>query len=791
MNTRHYIGIFLLSLATLLLELTLTRVLSVTLWYHFGFLIISTALLGFGISGVVLTLWRSLRERATLDRTLAALSIAFGVATIIGFWLMQRIPFDPFSEATTWRLIFLMPLYYIVLTTPFFFSGLAIGLLLTRGSQEINRLYAVDLVGAGVGCAAIAAVMPQFGGSGSVAVVATIGLLAATVFGFAQARRLAVTGAVLGLFTIILAFFADQVLPIAVTLNKRHPLLPQQTKRAPLYTAWNTFSRIDVYELPAMPHEGWPDAGFGIIIDNGTAGTGIGDLSGGVRNYLVQSSHYRPLGVAYIGKDHPKVLIIGSGAGPEVLEALYFGASSITAVEINPIINDIVLRRMSEKWGGLFEQPEVQLVTDEGRSFLRRTKERYDVIISVQTVSNSAIASGALSLTENYLFTREAFEDYLDHLTPHGILWITRPPTQVARLFATARDVFERRDLGSPADHLCAFVVPVLPWGPRQPLSAFLFKKSPLTPDDLVAIKERLGVDRVKSASGKRNLPKILYSSVEPQPGSINHSILTAPDLDAFYAAQPLVYSPATDDRPFFNQQRKWSNLWLGSWFATGMTPGAESTLLILLVQSIVIAAGLILLPLAYFAWQGLRATGSWGFLVYFAGLGLGFIMIEITLLQRFTLYLGQPVYTFAVVLACLLVFTGLGSYVASRFSVRSARVFGFITVGILAAITVTAFVTPVVFSHTLGLILPWRISIAVVLLAPLGILLGMPFPTGMRVVDNKAPELFPWAWGVNGFFTVIGSVGAMLLGITFGFMVVLAIAGGCYLAAMIAISRG
>src|SRR5216110_1575496 len=186
----HYVGIFLFSLATLLLELALTRVLSVALWYHFGFLIISTALLGFGASGVVLALWRRLREQVSLDRALASLALAFGVTTVICFWLMQRIPFDPFSLLTDRRQIFFMPLYYIIISVPFFCSGLALALLFTRGTQQINRLYAFDLFGAGLGCAALAVVMPVFGGSGSVVVAAAVGLLAAAVFAFRKARKL-------------------------------------------------------------------------------------------------------------------------------------------------------------------------------------------------------------------------------------------------------------------------------------------------------------------------------------------------------------------------------------------------------------------------------------------------------------------------------------------------------------------------------------------------------------------------------------------------------------------------
>jgi MFS family permease len=741
---------------------------------------------------VVLALWTNLRERAQLERTLAILSLAFAVTTVASFWLMQRIPFDPFSLLADRRQLIFMPLYYVVTATPFFFSGLVLALLFTRGAREINRLYAFDLLGAGLGCAAIALVMPAFGGSGSVVVAAVIGSLAAIIFSFSKMRPLAAIGIVVVAGLLALAFVADRVLPITVTPNKRRP--PQE----PIYTAWNTFSRIDVYETQA-PASGKIPAGLRrvIIIDGGTASTALRDMRPGVRDYLsrVTDDSYYDSGIAYLGKQNPRVLIIGSGAGLQVLDALHFGASSITAVEINPITNDLVSRRMRDFWGGLFEQPEVLLVTEDGRSFVRRSQQQYDSIISVLTISNAALASGALSLAENYVFTREAFEDYLDHLTPDGVLYFTRPETQIPRLFATAREVFDRRGLGSVAGHVYAFRWLPAPPQPGQPalpqaiVAGFLLKKSPFTPDELQKMSKRLGTTQIET----------LYSPLEQRPGTIYHQLATASNVQTVYAETADELSPATDDRPFFNQHARWSSLRLGTFrdvftqekqarFALENRPVAEVTLLTLLVQATFVSAILILLPLLRYSRRGLKRPGSWSFLTYFAGLGLGFIMIEIALLQRFTLFLGQPVYTFAVILASLLIFTGVGAYIADRLRSAPRRNLLWVIPGILVVVSMTAVITPFIFSTTLGWVLPWRIGISVLLVGPLGIILGMPFPTGLRVIAEEAPILIPWAWGVNGFFTVIGSVGALIFGMAFGFRVVLLIAGGCYLAALAAI---
>ena len=599
--------------------------------------------------------------------------------------------------------------------------------------------------------------------------------------------------------TFAVALVADRVLPISVTPDKIHPLRPAGQK--PSYTAWNTFSRVDVYDLPAKPEAGWPEPGSSLVIDSGAAATGMADLSGGVRNYLARTPEYRPPGLTYIGKQHPKVLIIGSGAGREVLEALYFGASSITAVEINPIINDLVSRRMREQWGGLFEQPEVKLVTEDGRSYVRRSQEKYDAIISIQTMTSAAITSAALTLSESYVLTREAFEDYFDHLTPDGVLMITRPTHQLPKLFTTARELFESRGLGSPASHLLAFNANLMAFGARRFHAGFLMKKSPITAEELKTLSERLGVGQADPWTGQQ--PQIYYPTAEyraAKPEEIVKrlaEVVTAPDLHSVYASNWVELAPATDNRPFFNEPVRWSAMrpWMfrkvlaGGNQVDGDLPVAQVTLVILFVQAVFVAAFLILLPLARLSRQGSRAPRKWSFLTYFAGLGLGFIMIEIVFLQWFSLFLGEPVYTYAVVLASMLIFTGVGSFLTSFFPENPSRMLITMMVALLGVLAATTLVTPWIFTATLGLAMSWRVAIAVAVIAPLGLLLGMPFPIGVRIVAKEAPALVPWGWGVNGFCTVIGSVGAMILGMAFGFKVVLFVAGLCYLGSLIVIT--
>ena len=791
-GARHRAGIFLLSMATLLLELSWTRVLSVSLWYHFGFLVISTALLGFGIAGVVLALWGWLRERANFDRALAALSLAFGISALAAFRVTQAIPFDPFSLLADRRQFFFMPLYYLLVATPFFFSGLTIALLFTRSSRQVNILYAFDLLGAGIGCAALAIVLPAAGGSGSVVIAAALGLLTAGVFGLRSARAQAAAGLVLGLGLLAATPWADAAFPISVTPNKRpypHP---------PILTRWNTFSRIDVIERPSSSEPGAPITRR-FIFDAGTAATGMIDLRPGVDSFLAahtDDADYESC-LAFLGKRGLRVLDIGSGGGQEVLDALHAGASSITAVEINGIINDVLREDPDGFWGGLFRRPEVHLVTEEGRSYVRRVHDIYDVIVSSHTISNAAVASGAMSLAENYVLTREAFDDYWDRLSPDGVIYFTRPESQLPRLFATAREVMDSRGITDPARHVFAYrLAPDAADGETRKsfVSYFLFKKSAFTDDEVRALEAAVN-RRPDAAKPNPDKFELLYSPLAQRPGDLYTDILTTRDVKALFATQPFQIDPATDDRPFFNQHVRWSSL---GWstvrdlftqekqgrMALEDRPVAEVSLLVILGESVVIAAVLILLPLARFARGGLAVKGRGRVLLYFAALGLGFIMIEIALLQRFTLFLGQPAYTLAAILASLLIFTGIGSAISGRFTGSPRRTLLLLVPLVAIMLGATALITGWVFDAALGWPFSARVVLAVLLLAPLGVVLGMPFPTGLRMLSDEASALLPWAWGVNGFFTVIGSVLSMILGMALGFKAVLMVAAACYLLA-------
>jgi len=365
------------------------------------------------------------------------------------------------------------------------------------------------------------------------------------------------------------------------------------------------------------------------------------------------------------------------------------------------------------------------------------------------------------------------------------------------------QEVLAEHGITDPRNYFYAFRQPpgsaIFDRSTKALYSVFLFKKSGFTKEEIGDIDSFIKNKQVVVDSVSKSL-ETLYSPFTPDPQNIFDTIVKAKDRKALYKSVPFQIAPATDDQPFFNQRLRWSSIGLKHFrdvFSEKNTraaledqPVAEITLLMILFQSILIAVILILLPLWRYARQGLKFNYRWKYLIYFACLGLGFIMIEMAFIQRFTLYLGQPVYTLAVIIAGLLLFTGVGSYLTNKLNISTGNLKTRYLPLLLVILIVTSLLTPLVFESTIQWHLLGRIVVSLLMLVPLGILLGMPFPTGIKAVNTESNAFIPWAWGVNGFFTVIGSVGALILGMAFGFKIVILLAALCYLVALLIVPR-
>ena len=772
-------GLFAIAAATLMLQVSWTRVLSVSLWYHFAFLVISTAMLGFGISGVVLTLSERLAKAAP-QKALPLFALGFVASTLGGFWLANALPFAPFSLLEDARQLWIAPLFLLSIATPFVFSGLVAAALLSRFSAHAGRLYFFDLLGAGLGCFAVIFSL-RAGGSAAIGWAAALGAIAALCFASSTSLRL-LAGAAL-LLSIALAGLGERLIPVRIAHTKKVGNTPMEKvlrSRANLFSAWDSSSRIDV--LPARH-------GRSILIDAGTAMTRIPHVQ---RSPAAMGPIPDERQLVLRPGAGQSVLIIGSGGGWEVLAALRQGARRVVAIEINPLITALMRGPMASFSGGIFSDPRVTLHTAEARSFIQRSGETFDVIIASHTISNAAAASGALSLAENYVLTEEAFELYLARLSDKGLLFFSRPEAQIPRLMATCASAMHQLRMGDPALHLLAFA------GGRKPsfYGAMIASRQALGPSEVqnaLALLRKLHL-RPLYAPGFRGSDATLSRLLQARQS----------ELPALFEASPTLLAPATDDRPFFNQRYRWSAIsprHAGAVFrqsergrmALEDQPVAEVVLLVVLVQATTLALLFLVVPLWLKRRWGL--AGAARYLLYFLALGLGFILVEIALIQRLTLFVGQPVHAFAVVVGTLLVSSGIGSLLSSRVVPATSalpRRLALILLLVAGLLVLFALGSPTLVKTALSAELAARLAIAVALVAPLGLAMGMPFPLGLRHAGQHLPGLIPWAWGLNAVASVVGSVLAIIFATAVGFGGVFIVAAAVYAsAAAIWLRRG
>jgi len=790
---RHLAGVALVSATLLMTELALTRIFSVVMYYHFAFLAISIALFGVSASGVFAFVARRRLDRFGTDVLLAVESLVYAATTIAAlFWLVRLRVGLNYSPQN----LVLMLTIYALAALPFFAGGLVVTLAIARLSSQINAVYAADLIGAAGGCLILIPLLDRLGAPGVVLAAAALSVAAAILFAGGRARvPIAIAGA------LVLAA------PIAGQVSGRAGFDVVDTKGhrgdTVLFSKWNSFSRIGVY---ARAHGDWslspaykgplPDTRF-MDIDS-AASTPILGLAPDLSN--AQYLRYELTALAYqvVGASAPvpfAALVIGPGGGRDLASALVFGASHVDGVEINPIIADDVMRdRFRDFSGGIYANPRVRIAVDDGRSFVRRTQNRYDVIQASLVDTWAATAAGAYTLTENTLYTVEAFDDYLEHLNPDGVLSITRWVADGLRLVSLAQEACAQRGW-SAADRLAIV---------RQDrVATFLLKRSPFTPDEVAslrAIADRLAFDVLyvpgeTSILGEQKGNAPFFTQPTPDlfvDGASTGDyarLIRAADREQFYAGYRADIRPTTDDRPFFFHTTKLRNQFDVAFGKSMLFGNGLSALMTLLGISTALVALFVIGPLAIADRQHARPSGWLPWLVYFGALGAGFMLIEVSVLQRFVLLLGHPVYSLTVTLFSLLLGTGLGAAWSRRFP--SARL---PQAGIGAALAVAVIAIAVI--AVTGPIIDWaipfpravRMVISAAMLIPMGLALGMPMPTGLRLLGAKAPQMLPWAWGINGALSVLGATLAIFIAMNWVFRITLLSASAVYVIAATAL---
>jgi len=789
---RQLAVIFLVSLAGLLLEVGYTRIVSYKLWYYYTYLVLGLALLGIGTGGVLVTMWTRLRATST-ERVMSICGFTGAVSVAVGYFVVARVPVDTvkiwdYGTASSFKNLAILALISFVLFASFISLGVIISVILGRASDRVGTLYFSDLVGAGLGCLVAIPLISTLGPPAVVMVAALVFALAGLV---ASERLPSLVGGLNGVAALALAgvIIAHGSLPDVTTEATKSHVKPE-------FSEWGPVFRVDVVGATA-------DAK--ILAHDGSYGSGIHRYDGDPASLTSYEHEARAIPFRMLGDGNDHTLIIGSAGGNEILAALHFGSKEIEGVELNPVTIGLLENQYADFTGHLDRIPNVKIHQADGRSYLARSTDRYDLVWYVAPDSyaaNNAASSGAFVLSESYLYTVQMIKQTLSHLTDDGIMVVQfgeldfeHQPNRTERYVMTAREALRQLGVDDPSQHMV--VAAELNEGFGD-LSTIILKRTPITAAE---------VGRVVGA-----LPDVPKTHLQfapgrtPAPGPVGAmaSATSYPAADRIADGLDRNVSPVTDDAPFFWHFAGFETV-LGdlgrpmSSFNPEDSIG-ERVLLLLLVIAVAYAAVFLLLPFAVQRRRGRRAglttvrqPGRVPSVVYFASLGLGFMLIEVTMIQRLTLLLGYPTYSLTVTLASILVSTGIGALLSPRLArrVRQPLVALWVVLGVL-----TLFYQFGLDGFTDALLpsgLAVRVLAALVVLAPLGFCLGMFMPLGLGEVNrfSSEPERYvAWAWAVNGFFSVIGSVFTTILSMTFGFRVVMFLALGAYAAAAVAFAR-
>ena len=790
------VAVFLVSAAIIALELALMRCLSVARWHHFSYLVVSTALLGFGASGTLLTFVGD-RLRKHFWEWAGGLTVLFAVSVTLALRAAEALPLDVQYVLYSARQAGLMLTHDLLLFVPFFIGATVVGLTLMEFGERVHLVYGANLAGSGAGGAAVTGLMFFMAPQNLLYAVAALGFAAAVCYALGAGRRrgLLAGGAAAGA---VLLGLLGAISPLRLHMDQYKFLATMRRWQAEgkaehLLTRYGPRARLDVFDSPALHRIMFagltateaPPPQLAVLADGHHAATVLMIDSPGPAEIL----DHTPMSLPYRLLDRPRVLLLGEAGGVNIWLARRMGARAITVVQPNPRLVELMEGPLEDRGGGVFTGPDVTVHVTGPRAFVERTDRRFDIIQIVTTEGQAAGASSLRSLHEDFLLTVQGFRRCLGLLSNRGILSVTRgvqaPPRDNVKLFATLRAALP--DEAEAGQRLVQA---------RNLLAATnLAFASPLDEPRCTALKSaaedlRLDIewapcesidyaDQINEVGGPEGKPYSYFHHAARR--------VLSEDRERFFEDWVYNVRPATDDRPYFFNFFKWESLprfWqtYGRLWLTRLELGYV-VLVIALVQVVAAGAALILLPLLKLR-KARRTGGKLPVLAYFACLGLGFMMIEMTCLLKFTHFLGDPIYSAAGMLTSFLVFSGLGS-VLSGYLFRSRRRAIVVAAGGIAALAVAyAAGLGALFEACAGLPLGARLGLSVLVIAPAAFLMGFPFPGGLSLLERGRPPLVPWAWGANGFASVAAASLAVMIAIAAGFRTVLCLAAGLYLAA-------
>ena len=762
-------GLSLTSFAALLLELALTRIFSVVLFYHFAFLAISIALLGLGAGGVFAYLLKT--RLAGWDTRVLASRLCLTNAVVVAL-VLEIVLHVPVALNLSGKNFLRLTVLYLAAAVPFFLTGLLFSVVFARETRRIPRLYGADLCGGALACLAVVPLLNWLGGPNAILVSGLVLSIAAITWADGRKTRRNASVLMLMLVVLIAANYSGRLIDVIYAKGIfRDPAWVE-------FARWNALSRVEVDRLGQAK---------AIVID-ADASTYVmnADLTHWQGTEWEHDLMAAPPALANVLRPHGEFAIIGPGGGVDVLRAVANGSAGVTGIEINPIIANTIMRgRYADYSQHLYERPDVHIHVTDGRSFLRSTPQQFDVVQMTLVDTWASTAAGAFALSENNLYTVEAFREYFEHLRADGMIAITRwefrHPREALRVVSVAMQALHELGVANPAQNFM-----VASQGPLNedgiPV-VVLAKKSAFTAAEEAAVSEHF----------RR------YSELEPlylpsQPGKNPFAELIASnDPYGFARSYTFNVAPVHDNAPFFFFTLKPEQFFAKTKLHKGVDWKVNLgvlVLLLVLVISLVAVVAFLVLPLAL---KGRGQRQSPLPLLYFVAVGLGYILVEIAFIQRFVLFLGHPTYALTVVIFLLMISSGAGSLFSRRWLARAEQ--GWLPLMLVAA-TVLLYVLflPGRLADWVGLDFAYRLLISGGLLIPLGFVMGMPFPTGLRALASAPAPEFPaspdnaveWAWAMNAAASVLGSVLAMVIAIQFGLTATLACGAVAYLLALV-----
>ncbi len=772
-------GLFLLSAAVLTLELVESRIFAFVLWHHLGFMVISIAMLGLAAAGSVLA-GRSNFFLARSRLVLEASALGFAVTLVLGHAVLARLPLS-----LNWTLIPGMAVLYLLSFLPFAFAGMGLALPFRLYPGQAGKLYTFSMVGSGIGALAALSGLSALGAERLLVVVALVAAAAGFLFGSdpppsrrSRAFWAAVAGILVGLFWV-----AEPLIHFQAFRSKLLGRYLTQNPTARIEaTGWTPYCRIDVVDLGKDRMILGEPLPIKIVFQDGDEPTTIVLTDQNPNLYYL--SELSPFSAGYLVQPHPeKMLIFGPGGGMEVHLALHRQVPDITAVEINPFTIRMVRGPYARQTGQVYDQPSVRLVNAEGRSFLNHSPEKFDLITLNGVDTYTSLASGAYVATESYLYTQEAMAEYFDHLKDDGVLAFYRvlqlPPRETLRLVVVMVQGLRLRGVAHPEDHLAILVSGGFCFN-------LLVQKQPFTPEQVEALRRqvdsydyRIPFDDPISLLKRDRFPRRLVYAPGLAGKDDFSRYLTAvrEGKEAeFLAGYRFDLGEVTDDSPYFFKYPLLDMFMLGPKLTLGPV-----LILAQIVQSGILAVFLVLWPLRRLPKAAVRPRQAMRSLLYFAGVGLGYLFIEIALMQKLVLFLVNPTYSLSVTLTALLISSGLGAmWIARHPNWRPGR-WAALAVAILVVILLQ--VIPLLTHTWLSMDLPFRIALAAAMIFPLGFGMGIPFPAGLRAISETSPDLVPWAWGANSAASVMAAILCVPIAMNTNFTTVLILAAGLYLA--------